>query len=270
MWEIFNDWLRSHDNGLVIGLTIVISYATWRIGKVVIAAIVHRTVGRLQTDNSEDDIKKRQDTLIGLLRTILKTLLWATVVFTILGRFGLDLAPLLASASVLGVAIGFGAQSLIKDFLSGLFIILENQYRVGDVVDLSGAAGKVEQITIRSTVIRDNDGSVHYIPNGSITHIINKTMGFSNVNLTISVVPETNVDKLADIINKVGDEMLKDDKWAKSLMEPPHFVSIGNFSEKSLEVKISGKTQPSKQWAVTNELRKRLFATLKKHKIELA
>lgn len=266
--DMFWSWLSTH--WLTILSIVVVSFLVGRFGDMVISLFIRRFVGRLHTDLTDDDATKRQDTLISLLQTLLKVVVWTVALFMLLRIFGIDLAPLLAGASVLGVALGFGAQSVIKDFLSGLFIILENQYRVGDVVDLEGSAGTVEHITVRSTVIRDADGNVHYIPNGNIMRVINKTMGFSTINLTIAVKPSTNIDRLAEIINNIGETMLEDPAWKDKLLEAPRFLSIGNFSDTALEVKITGKTQPSKQWGVTGELRRRLLSALKKHKIELA
>ncbi len=262
------EWL--HNNGFSIVLIVLVAYLINRFGTMLLATIIHRAVGRIHTDVSEDDVKKRQDTLIIMFSTVLRVLVWLTAVFTILGRLGIDLTPLLAGASVLGVALGFGAQSLIKDFLSGLFIITENQYRVGDVVDLMGAAGTVEQITVRSTILRDSDGNVHYLPNGTIQHVINKTMGYSKVNFTITVDGDTDVDKLSEVINEVGEKLNQDNKWKDKVLEPPHFLNIGSFTDAKLEARIVGKTQPSAQWAVTGEMRKRLLSALKKHDIKLA
>jgi small conductance mechanosensitive channel len=183
---------------------------------------------------------------------------------------GINLAPLLAGASVLGVALGFGAQSIIKDLLSGLFIIIENQYRVGDVVDIEGAVGSVEQITIRSTVIRDGDGNVHYLPNGTVSHVINKTMGYSKVNFAIAVTADTNIDSLSEIINEVGEKLAGEKAWKDKVLEPPHFLNIGNFTDTVLEARIIGKTKPSQQWAVTGELRRRLLTAFTKHDIRFA
>jgi len=137
-----------------------------------------------------------------------------------------------------------------------------------DLVD--GAVGTVERISIRSTVLRDTDGSVHFMPNGAIIHVVNKTLGFSRVNFSLGVDPATNVDELALIINAVGDKLADDPAWKEKIIDPPHFLSIGSFTDTALEVKISGKTQPSAQWTVTGEVRKRLLAAFKKHKIELA
>lgn len=247
------------------------AYLTRRFGTMAIEVIIRRTVTHhTHGDLTSDDIKKRQNTLISMASAILRVLVWLVAAFTILGLFHLNLTPLLASAGILGVAIGFGAQSIIKDFLTGIFIILENQYRVGDVVELDGASGKVEQIGIRSTVVRDNDGSVHYIPNGAIQHTINKTMGHARLNLTIAVAPSTDVDKLTTVINDIGLAMANDEKWKTKILEPPYFLNISNFSNTTMEVKISGKMQASAQWSVTGELRKRLLSALNKEGIGLA
>lgn len=273
MWEPVQQWLYTSFPSIFLQSVVVILVALL-IGKfapIPLAGFIRRTVKyRAHGDSSAEDIKKRQDTLISLLSTLLRALVWFVAGFTILSYFGINLAPLLAGASVLGVALAFGAQSLIKDFLSGTFIILENQYRVGDTVELDGAVGSVEHISIRTTIVRDNDGSVHYIPNGNVMHSVNKTMGFSKVNLAISVGPQTDIDKLADIINEVGHTMSHEEKWGKKILDPPHFLSIGTFSNTALEVKIVAKTTPAAQWSVTGELRKRLLAELKTHGIELA
>jgi small-conductance mechanosensitive channel len=265
MWNDVSKWLEINPWAAII-LIILMAYVLRHFAGMMIEKIVRRTVRyRAHGDVSEEDTKKRQDTLISMFTAIAKTLVWFVAGFTILQRyFGLDLTPLLAGASVMGVAIGFGAQSLIKDFLSGLFIILENQYRVGDIVNLDGSDGRVEQITIRSTVVRDNDGSVHYIPNGTITHTINRTMGFARINLAIQVAPDLDVDKLSDLINDIGAKMADEEKWRGKVIEAPHFQSISNFTPTMLEVKVVGKTQPSAQWSATGELRRRILNSLHK------
>jgi moderate conductance mechanosensitive channel len=254
----------------IVILIILGAWVVRHFGTMVVSSVVHRTMRhRAHGDLTEEDIKKRQDTLIAMFSAILRVLVWLVAGFSIIRQIfpGLDLTPILASASVLGVAIGFGAQTVIKDFLSGLFIILENQYRVGDVVEIDSAIGTVEQISLRSTIIRDNDGSVHYIPNGSIAHAINKTMGFAKINMAIEVSSSTDVDALAKVINDVGEKLAKEEKWKTRVMEPPHFLGIDAFNTSTLEVKIVGKTQPSSQWSVTGELRKRLVAAFKKEGI---
>lgn len=267
MWHSIVSWFQ--DNTIAIILIIIASYFIAQFGTQLLAVFIRRTVGRIRTDISEDDVKKRQDTLISMFSTFLKVLVWLTAGFSVLQRMGINLTPLLAGASVLGVALGFGAQSIVRDLLTGLFIIIENQYRVGDVVDIDGAAGSVEQITIRSTIIRDGDGNVHYLPNGMIAHVINKTMGYSKVNFAIAVTADTNVDELSEIINEIGEKLATEKAWKDKVLEAPHFLNIGNFTDTALEARIIGKTQPSQQWAVTGELRKRLQAALTKHDIKV-
>lgn len=264
-------WLQ--EPGVTIVAILVFSWLGRHFGGAVISQLMKRLVRSTQFNAlSEDDVKKRQDTLIGLFVTIWKVILIFAASCLIFQQLfpKVDLTPFFASAGIIGIALGFGAQSLIKDFISGLFIITENQYRVGDIVDLEGAAGTVERITVRSTILRDVDGNVHFMPNGNIMHVINKTMGYSRVNFAISVNPETNIDKLSEIINQVGEKMATDEKWKAKIIEAPHFLSIGTFSDVALEVKITGKTQPSAQFGVTGELRRRLLKAFTKHDIELA
>lgn len=271
MTEIIWKWLQ--EPGVTILAIIGFSWLGRHFGGAIIDRLVRRAIRATQYNGiSEDDATKRQDTLIGLFVTVWKTIIIIVASCLIFEQIfpSVDLTPLLASAGIIGIALGFGAQSLIKDFISGLFIIVENQYRVGDVVDLEGAAGTVERITVRSTILRDVDGNVHFLPNGNVMHVINKTMGYSRVNFSISVKPETNIDKLAEVINAAGEKMMTEDKWKEKIIEAPHFLSIGTFSDVALEVKITGKTQPSAQWGVTGELRKRLLKTFTKHEIELA
>lgn len=249
--------------------TIVVAWLTNWIGLMLLEPVIRRAVRHLHETN-ETDIKKRQDTLLSLLHAVFKVTVWTIASFLILDKLGLNIATIMASAGVIGVALGFGAQSVIKDFLSGVFIILENQYRVGDVIEIDTASGTVEELTIRSTVLRDREGNAHFIPNGTITHVINKTLDFSKINLTIKVKPDTDLDQLAQLINEIGAELADDKPWKRKITKAPHFDTLGDFTETSLSITIAGTTLPSEQWAVTNELRKRLLAAFRKHKIDLA
>ncbi len=256
----------------IVGI-VTIAWLGRHFGGMVIRRIITNAVHRSRNNEmSVDDIKKRQNTLIDLLTAVWKWLVIIIASMMLIRELlpTVDLSPIFASAGIIGIALGFGAQSLIKDFLSGVFIISENQYRVGDVVDLEGAAGTVERVGMRSTILRDADGNVHYIPNGNIMHVINKTMGYSKVNFTLSVHPDTDIDTLSKIINEVGQDMAADDTWKEKLLEPPYFLNIGAFSDTSMEVTIVGKTAPSAQWSVTGELRRRLLRQLHTNKIELA
>lgn len=268
--QTIGTWFVDHGVAilLILGIAWLLLYFGGKLIKRVIRQVIRSSHFYVI---SAEDARKRQDTLISLFRTIWKVLVVVITFFLLFTEIfpQINLVPIFASAGIVGVAIGFGAQSIIKDFFTGAFIIMENQYRVGDVVDIEGAAGTVERITIRSTVVRDSDGNVHFLPNGSVVHVINKTMGYSRVNLTLGVAPDTNIDQLAEIIDHIGGKMSEDEAWKGKILEPPHFLSIGAFSDVSLEVKVTAKTQPSTQWEVTGELRRRLLKAFTKHKIEL-
>lgn len=257
------------DYGFPILGIIVVAFIAEYIGEQIIKAIIRRAVhGRhfVRTNQPLVDVKKRQDTVISVSIVVWKLIVIFSASIAIFTTIfpEVNLVPLLASAGVLGAVIGFGAQSIIKDFISGAFIIIENQFRVGDDVEIDGAIGKVEHITLRSTVVRDDAGNVHYISNGNVFHVINKTMGYSKVYFTLSVAPETDIDELKSVIDKVGQTLAKNEKWHKKIIEAPTLFNLGAFSDQALEVRISGKTQPGDQFAVTTEFKKRLLAEIKK------
>ena len=261
------------DPGVAIIAIVGFAWLGRHFGGLVITQLVRRLIRSTRYNPlPADDVTKRRDTLSSLFTVIWKIVLIVVASCLVFQQLfpKVDLTPFFASAGLLGVAVGFGAQSLIKDFLSGIFIIVENQYRVGDVVDIEGAAGTVERVTIRSTVIRDNSGNVHFLPNGSVIHVINKTLGYSRVNFTLAVDPDTDIDRLAKIIDEVGVQLAEDEKWSTKVLEAPHFINIGTFSDVAMEVTVGGKTHPSQQWSVTGEMRQRLIKTFAKHKIELA
>lgn len=269
----FTDFLIDHWVNF-IGI-FVVTFLAYYAGTRLVGVIVHRAVkGARHREWHKKDIEKRQKTLENLFRTIWRIVVVIAFTYAILNEFfpniETTLAPLFASAGIIGVALGFGAQSLIKDFLSGIFIISENQYRVGDIIDIDGFSGTVERIGTRSTVIRDAEGNVHYFPNGMVQHVVNKTLGYSMARFTLMVQPSTDIDKLADIIDETGAELANEDTWKDKIIKPPAFVSLGDITGNSTEIIVAGKTQPSDQWAVTAEMRKRLHEAFEKHGIKLA
>jgi len=265
-------WIANQ--GLTIVIICVVAWILFHVVNFISENFIKRVIRKTRYNQMTDiDLEKRQNTVASLLSTLLRIIILATATMMLIKQFfpHINYAPIFASAGIIGVAIGFGAQSLIKDFLTGLFIITENQYRVGDVVDLdNGAAGAVERVGIRSTVLRDADGNVHYIPNGAVGHVINKTMGFSKVNFTLSVHADTDVDLLAQVINDTGSKLAEDPKWKPKITEAPHFLNVGSFSQLGMDVNIVGVTEPSEQWSVTGELRRRLLKEFAKYKIKLA
>ena len=274
--ELFTKWAQDKEFTAILFIAIG-GIVLYFVGDKLIRIFMKGFIQKQYRKQPKKDIEKRQKTLISLTTSI-----WQIAIIAIAGLSifkilfpTVDLSPLLTSAGIVGIAIAFGAQSLVKDFLSGLFIISENQYRVGDVIQIQGtsvsdAHGKVERIGTRTTVIRDKEGNVHYIPNGSIVHVINKTMGYSRVNFTVSIASTADLDKAIEIVNKTGQSLLDDKKWHSKILEAPRFDSIDSFTANTVEISIIGKVQPSDQWSVTAEMRRRLLRDLKKGDIALA
>lgn len=181
----------------------------------------------------------------------------------------LKIAPLLASAGVVGLALGFGGQYLIKDVISGLFIILENQYRIDDFIEAAGLSGKVEKITLRMTTLRDLDGNTHHIPHGEIKTVSNLSKTFSRVNLDIGVGYGSDIDKVAAVVNEVGEKLAADPEWKDSIIIAPRFLRVQELGDSSVVIKVLGDTKPSQQWAVSGEFRKRIFEAFKASNIEI-
>lgn len=268
--EITQVWLQNQ--GIQIVFLVIGGLIAYYLGDKVLSTLVRSFVKGKLRKASPQDIAKRQRTLSNLV-----TAIWRILVIVIIGISilkvvfpALDLSPLFASAGIIGIAIAFGAQTLVKDFLTGVFIITENQYRVGDYIKINDADGRVEHIGTRSTVIRDDSGDVHYIPNGSIVHVVNKTMGYSKVNFKLLLDASTDLDTAISVINQVGDRLAENEKWKTKILNAPQFSTIGALTGSSIEITITGKTLPSDQWAVTAEMRKRLITAFDKHNIKLA
>lgn len=256
---------------LIFGAGLLAYFAGTRI----VSFIVKRAVkgGRHRAWHKKD-IEKRQKTLVGLFVSMWRIIIFFTLFYAFLmvinPNISTALTPLFASAGIIGVALGFGAQSLIKDFLSGIFIISENQYRIGDIIEIEGFSGTVERIGTRSTVMRDVDGNVHYFPNGMVQHVINKTMGYSMARFTMLVHHETDIDTVAEIIDTAGKTLSEEEVWKDKILSPPAFVSVGEITGNSVEVIVAGKTQPSDQWGVVSEMRRRLLEEFEEKHIRLA
>lgn len=261
------DWLQTH--GVNILIIIVGAWVLRRLGVALITGILNRAV-RSHPFASETDRKKRVDTLDSLISAMSKIAVWMIAIIMIVDELGINTAPLLASAGVAGIALGIGAQSLIKDFTNGLFIIVENQYRVGDYVQFDTIQGIVQAVTIRTTILRDFNGNIHHVPNSSIVVSTNMTFGISGINQDITVAVDTDLDKLEKVINQVGEDIAADEKWASKIKRKPYFAQVVNFAERGIVVKIMGETTPGSQWKVRTELFKRLRPALEKNNIELS
>lgn len=267
----FQLWLEQNWGAalVIIGVT---AFLYW-LGRTLLGTIVRNAVAASAKGRGwhRKDIEKRQNTLASLVVNIWGVLVIVTgaLVFLTAVFPTINLAPLFASAGIIGVALGFGSQSLVKDFISGIFIISENQYRVGDIIDIGGSSGTVERIGTRSTVLRDADGNVHYFPNGTIQHVINKTMGYSMARFTIGLHATTDIEQAIDLINETGQKLASEKKWQNKILDPPAFSSFGDITGTAIKFTIAGKTQPSDQWSVTSEMRRRLFEVFENNGIYL-
>lgn len=261
-------WLLEH--GVIILIIVVVSYLVYRFLRFLIPEIIERSIQvRGKERRVREEVLKRARTLSGIISNALGALIGIAAVFMILSELGINIAPLLAGAGVVGIAIGFGAQSLVKDIFSGIFIILEDQYSKGDVVRIAGVAGLVEDINLRRTVLRDLDGIVHIVPNGEIRVASNFTKEWARVNLNVPVAYGENLDKVIGVLNRVGEELAKDEEFGKLIKSTPQVVGVDNFADSAIEVKVLGDTKPSQQWTVTRELRKRIKEAFDKEGIEI-
>lgn len=268
-YQQVESWAANNIDALLRVLVIfIIAWLTIRIGSHLLSNILKRTI-RSDMYPSEADRDKRVKTLNSICVAIMRFIVWIVASFMILDTLGVNTAPIIASAGILGVALGFGTQSLVKDFVSGMFIIVENQYRVGDYIEVQNVSGTVESINMRTTVLRDIDGSVHTIPNGSVNISTNKTMGAGHTVLDVTVEPDADLQTVERVINHVGKEMAKDPKIAKMITEPPRFTRISEFGDKGIIVKVSSTTASGKQLEIKSEFLARLQSALKNEDIKV-
>lgn len=261
------DWFRS--SGIRVIVIVVIAVAVYLICRPIIRSIIKRMVSHRMAGEEEAEIQQRIDTLSSILVKIAGILILIIAVITILPEFGVNITSLIAAIGIGGLAIAFAAQNLIRDFIAGFFILLEDQYGIGDVVSIAGIAGVVEDITLRRTVLRDLDANVHSVPNGKVELSTNMTKKYSRVNLNVSVGYGENLKHVIDIINKICQEMAEDPQWKDDFITTPSVLRVDKLGDSGIDIKILGDTKPAKQWAIMGELRLRLKDTFDKEGIEI-
>ena len=259
-------WLFDH--GVKIATIIIVAYFIRRFTGIFIEKIIRKTI---ISDHflTKEAKRKREDTLIRIFTVSLGTLVWLLAFLMILQEAGIAIGPLLAVAGIAGLAFGFGGQYLIRDLISGLFIIMENQYRIGDVVCFDRTCGLVEDISMRMTTLRDLDGVVHHVPHGEIKKVSNLSKHFARVNLNIGISYSSNLEHVISVVNKVGRELAEDSEWKEHILKPPQFLRVDDFADSAIIIKILGETKPLKQWDVAGELRKRLKIAFDKEGVEI-
>lgn len=266
--KAITDWLGEH--GIIILVIILIAYLLNKLAKLIIPIMISRFMKiRGKGKKAKEEVEKRSSTLSGFITNAFLGLVILIALFMILSEIGVDIAPLLAGAGVLGLAIGFGAQKLIGDLINGLFIVLEDYYGKGDVVRVANIPGLVEDVNMRRTVLRDLDGVVHIIPNSEILVASNFTRNWARVNLNISVGYGEDLDRAIEVINKTGNELAADKYFKPLIITPPQVLRVDNLGDSGIEIKIMGDTKPMKQWEITGELRKRLKKAFDQAGIEI-
>ncbi|MGE0593882.1 MAG: mechanosensitive ion channel family protein [Vicinamibacterales bacterium] len=251
---VFTNWLLG--SGLRILIIGLLTYLLIR----VIASAAARLEAELGSDVSGDALEmvRRARTLSRLVQNGLTTLVTAVAILMVLRELQVDIMPVLTGAGILGLAVGFGAQTLVKDLISGFFLILENQVRVGDVAVINGTGGLVEAIKLRTIVLRDLEGTVHVFPNGSITTLANKTKDYSYALLEIGVAYKEDTDAVVVVLKEVAATLQTDPEWGVNVLEPLEVLGVDAFADSAVTIKIRLKTVPLQQWAVARELRRRI------------
>jgi small conductance mechanosensitive channel len=214
----------------------------------------------LPSDVEKRRREQRVDTLASVLRNVVTVGIWTIAGLIVLGEVGIDLAPLLAGAGVAGIVIGFGAQQVVRDFLAGLFMLLEDQYGVGDVIDMGEASGTVEWVSLRVTRLRDVEGVVWWVPNGQVTRVGNKSQQWSRALLDIAIAPDTDIPTATEVIQETADEMWRDPKWRDRMLDQPDVWGVEDIGVGGILLRLVVKTVPLEQWNVARELRARIKA----------
>ncbi len=253
-------------------ITMIIFFA-WIATKMLQRSLQHLEQHLIKKSEAEgeppSESQKRIETIVRLMRQALLVALWLTFGLVILKEFGVEVGPILASAGVVGVAVGFGAQNLVRDIISGFFIILENQIRVGDVAIINGTGGLVEKINFRTTILRDLAGVVHIFPNGSITTLSNMTNEWSAYVFEIGVAYKENTDHVIEIMNEVGKSLREDKKFGRYMLEEPDIFGVDKFADSAVIIKGRIKTKPIRQWEVGREYLRRLKLVFDEENIEI-
>jgi small-conductance mechanosensitive channel len=266
-WDRWSETIWTH--GLRIIVVLVVLYLGLRILRRALDRPVRAAIARQMEGQPEVEIEKRADTLTQVAYRTAWVVGVVVAVLTVLPEVGINIGPLLAGAGIAGLALGLGAQSLVKDTINGLFILVENQYGKGDVVSIAGTDGLVEDVNLRRTVLRDLDGTVHSIPNGQVAFSSNLTRGWSRVNMNVGVAYGEDLDRVMAVIDRVGQQMAKDPDFGPLILTPPRALRVDGFGDSGIEIKILGETQPIRQWDVMGELRKRLKRAFDEEGIEI-
>jgi small-conductance mechanosensitive channel len=237
-----------------------------------IAAAATRRIEKAFDDGDPTTMNEREKkaaTVGKVARNTIRVIVWGAAGLMVLREFGVDIAPILAGVGIVGLAVGFGAQSLVKDFLAGIFILTENQFNVGDVIKTAGVSGLVERITLRATTLRDLEGRVHIVPNGSMGVVTNMTREWARCVIDVNVAYKENLDRVMDVLREIGDGLKTDPEFAPSMTEPLQILGVESLGESGVTIRVVFKTRPEQQWAVAREFRRRVKSVFDREGIEI-
>jgi len=273
MPDTFSGWAAIIADRLFIVLVIVVVCVALTL---IALGAVRRVLGametRAQSEASLDEaaeVNKRFTTIDALVGYVVKAFVVTIGGLLVLEQIGLDVGPAIAGLGVVGIAIGFGAQAIVRDFFSGILILLENQYAQGDVVEIAGVTGTVEELTLRRTVLRDADGVVHNVPNGEIKVASNRTRVWRRINYDVVVAYGTDIEHAIRVFDGVGSALAGDPAWAPRILETPSVDRVDQLGERGITLKILGRVRAGEMVAVTGELRKRILAAMAANGIEI-
>jgi small-conductance mechanosensitive channel len=271
----WSTWLQ--DFGGTIGpilLIVVLTLVGLRAARLLVHGVITAVFDREAAHGSARELSaievaKRRDTIERLAERVIQGFVVVVAALTVLAKLDYNIGPAVAGFGVVGIAVGFGAQSLVRDYFNGALILLENQYSIGDVVSIAGVTGNVEDLTLRRTTLRDLDGVVHTVPNGEIKVASNRTRTWARINQDVTVSYGTDIDRATKVVNAVGREMAEDPAWKGKVLEPPRVERVEALAEYGITLKILGTVQAIDQWAAAGELRKRLLAAFTREGIEI-
>jgi small conductance mechanosensitive channel len=261
------NWLVT--DGLRIVLIFFMSWVVTRIARRVIPRVLSSIMLGQASTADHDEVSKRAETLSSVFVGGAVALVYVSALFMVLTELSVPIGPVLGGFGIAGIAVGFGAQYLVRDLIAGIFILAENQYRTGDVVTIAGISGLVESINLRRTVLRDLDGQVHVIPNGEISVASNKTKYWSRVNLDVGVAYKEDVDRVVEVLNEIGEEIAADPYYGLMLITPPQVLRLNSLDDSAVTFKMLGDCKPMKQWEIMGEMRKRIKIRLDAEGIEI-
>jgi len=271
-WDEILPALR--DNAFQVAVIVIVAWVVLRFGRLAIHGIIKTLLDREASEGTAQElsaieVRKRMDTLDQLGGNVIRFFVVVIAGLMVLQSFGLEIGPAVAGLGVVGIAVGFGAQSLVRDYLSGALILVENHFSKGDVVTVAGVTGTVEDFSLRRTTLRDLDGVVHTVPNGEIKVASNRTRTWARINQDVMVVFGTDIDKAISVVDGVGRSMAEDPVWKRRILEPPRVERVESIGEMGITLKILGSVRASEQWAASGEFRKQLLEALAENGIEI-